>query len=88
MKVLRADNSNIKNLNGFCQKSIFYMASKRLFDILGGGIGLILSIIPMSILAIKIKKDGPIFLLKNVLGKMVAPSQCTNFAVWYRMLTI
>ncbi|EHN58197.1 sugar transferase [Oenococcus kitaharae] len=74
MKALRAEDDHIKNLNGFSQKSIFYLCAKRLFDLLGGSIGLILSIIPMLFLAIVIKKDGgPIFFAQERIGKNGRP---------------
>ncbi len=70
MKLLYAGNGKIKNLNGFPRKSVFYYTVKRLFDIVGGLFGLIISAIPISILAFKIKQDGgPIFYSQERIGK-------------------
>lgn len=73
MKALGAEEG-IKNLNGFQRKSFFYYTVKRAFDLLGGGIGLLLSVIPIGILAVIIKKDhGPIFFAQERIGKNGRP---------------
>ncbi|MDN6900646.1 sugar transferase [Oenococcus sicerae] len=74
MKMLYAGNGKVKNLNGFPRKSIFYYAIKRSFDVIGGLFGILISIIPIGILAIKIKQDGgPVFFAQERIGKNGQP---------------
>lgn len=56
MKMMRFDECNGNDFNGFHRKSFFYCINKRIMDIFGGLFGLILSIIPIIFLAVRIKK--------------------------------
>ncbi|WP_080291095.1 sugar transferase [Oenococcus oeni] len=63
------DDFKVKNLDGYSKKNFFYYANKRIFDILGGLIGLTISAIPISIFAVIIKKDGgPAFYTQRRIG--------------------
>lgn len=70
MKMMRFDECNGNDFNGFHRKSFFYCINKRIMDIFGGLFGLILSIIPIIFLAVRIKKDGgPVFYAQERIGK-------------------
>ncbi len=50
------DDFQVKNLDGYSKKNFFYYTNKRIFDVLGGLIGLTISAIPIAIFAVIIKK--------------------------------
>ncbi|WP_439426225.1 sugar transferase [Oenococcus alcoholitolerans] len=53
----------------FPEKSLFYYAGKRSFDIVGGFVGLVISFLPIAILVILIKRDGgPAFFVQERIG--------------------
>ncbi len=63
------DDFQVKNLDGYSKKNFFYYANKRIFDVLGGLIGLTISAIPIAIFAVIIKKDGgPAFYTQRRIG--------------------
>ncbi len=54
---------------GMQRRIFFYYANKRIFDVLGGLIGLTISAIPIAIFAVIIKKDGgPAFYTQRRIG--------------------
>ncbi|MFV8762262.1 sugar transferase [Oenococcus oeni X2L] len=68
--MMSEDNDfKVKNLDGYSKKNFFYYANKRIFDFLGGLIGLTISAIPIAIFAVIIKKDGgPAFYTQRRIG--------------------
>ncbi len=55
--MMSEDNDfKVKNLDGYAKKNFFYYANKRIFDVLGGLIGLTISAIPIAILRLLSKK--------------------------------
>ncbi len=68
--MMSEDNDfKVKNLDGYAKKNFFYYANKRIFDVLGGLIGLTISAIPIAIFAVIIKKDGgPAFYTQRRIG--------------------
>lgn len=67
MKKTKSDSS--KKMGKFPPKSPTYFITKRLFDILGGIFGLIVSFLPIVVLSFFIKKDkGPIFFSQERIG--------------------
>ena len=68
--MMSEDNDfKVKNLDGYAKKNFFYYANKRIFDFLGGLIGLTISAIPIAIFAVIIKKDGgPAFYTQRRIG--------------------
>ncbi|SYW14865.1 sugar transferase [Oenococcus oeni] len=63
------DDFQVKNLDGYSKKNFFYYTNKRIFDVLGGIIGLTISAIPIAIFAVIIKKDGgPAFYTQRRIG--------------------
>lgn len=70
MRLVRIDEHQRENLNQPYSESLFYHVSKRAMDISGGLLGLVLSAVPILVLAYWIKKDGGcIFYSQKRVGK-------------------
>lgn len=84
--MMSEDNDfKVKNLDGYAKKNFFYYANKRIFDVLGGLIGLTISAIPIAIFAVIIKKDGgPAFYTQRRIGLHGKSIFCRCSGLWVR----